>query len=256
MKNTGLLKKQKVCNAFIHSCVFGRLVAVQQFLKDSSIDVNASNDFGQTGLHLAASQSRVKVVGLLLEHSKINVNVENIHTGGTALTDAAWNGRVKVIKLLLAHPEIDLDPIDRGYESPGNALHLAAENNHLQVVKLLLAHPKIKVNHNHKDILSALERVAYTGCVEIMKLLLAHGAAVPNKIYDKFYHENAFFILENWKTHLPKWSRFGRVASYYPKEFNQIAFQWLLVCKRLKPRLVKDLRYLMLEYIAEVWKFN
>ena len=54
-------------------------------------------------------------------------------------------------------------------------------------------------------------------------------------------------LLEN---KLPRWSRFD-TYDLYPRAFNRIAFKWLLCCKRLK--LYKDIRYLILEYIARVW---
>ena len=54
------------------------------------------------------------------------------------------------------------------------------------------------------------------------------------------------------KEKLPEWSL--QTAQEYPEEFNSLARLWLLMVGRLQPQLPKDLRLLVLKYIAREWR--
>ena len=84
----------------------------------------------------------------------------------------------------------------------------------------------------------------------MIEMLLARGARIY-RLYT-YFPPKIEKVVRNWRFYLPRWSRFGS-ARYYPREFNDIAIHWLLVCTRLKVP-PKDLRYLIIEYIAEAWK--
>ncbi len=138
----------------------------------------------------------------------------------------------------------------------GKQLLKATVLGNIEIIKLLLKHKDIIVDVKDYTIgePTALIYAANKGHIEIMKLLLAHGAKVCEKKWGYGYDVN--MILCQWKTYLPKWNRFTITASFYPKEFNKIAIQWLLCVKHLKPKLPEYLGYLMIEYIASMWKQN
>ena len=75
--------------------------------------------------------------------------------------------------------------------------------------------------------------------------------AVLNNEDDKPSDE-AVEVMKNWKRYLPKWTVYNNFKShkYYPVEFKKIAFQWLLVCDKLKV-FPRDIVLHLLGYIAE-----
>ncbi|MCK4518473.1 hypothetical protein KAT92_06855, partial [Candidatus Babeliales bacterium] len=93
--------------------------------------------------------------------------------------------------------------------------------------------------------------------------LISHGANVEETLnsIEHFSLEGIPFhkvskttkIREIWKTHLPSFKRFAVSNKYYPHEFKQWAFHFVLCCTREKT-FCKDLIYLLLEHVAEAWK--
>lgn len=74
----------------------------------------------------------MEVLGLLLEHSGINVNLP-ADDGETALQIACRVGRIEMVKLLLAHRNIDL------LRDPALASACMSDSPRVGVVELLLA---------------------------------------------------------------------------------------------------------------------
>jgi len=80
------------------------------------INVNWTNDYNWTLLHVASYRGRVEVVKLLLAHLAIDVNVKN-DEGQTPLSFGCEKGRVSVVRVRLKDPRVDVT-LD-----PGDALH-------------------------------------------------------------------------------------------------------------------------------------
>ena len=108
------------------------------------------------------------MVKLLLKHSKINVNTEDIFDGDTALIWASFNGHENVVDLLLQNPEIDLN--SKNYLG-NTALIYAARNGYEKLVMLLLRHAKIDVNSKNQYGKNALDYARLYGREEIIELL-------------------------------------------------------------------------------------
>lgn len=70
----------------------------------------------------------------------------------------------------------------------------------------------------------------------------------------KFAHNppsaEATAVMKNWVSYLPDFTRYAKTNKYYPQEFKERAFVFILCCLRSKV-LYKDMIYLLLEYIAK-----
>ncbi len=223
------------------------LNGVRDFLEIETTNINKQNDNGETTLILASWKNNIEIVKLLLEVKTINVNLQDFD-GDSALMCASWNGHIEVVKLLL---NIETINVNLQNNCRDTALILASWNGHIEVVKLLLNIETININLQNCIGSTALIYTSLKDNIEIVELLLAKGATnAVNSNYSNDINE----VLSNWKTYLPKWNRF-KTYRYYPKEFNDIAMLWLLICKR-KNFISKDIKLLMIEYLAESWKLN
>ncbi len=210
-------------------------------------EINLQDSDGNTALILASGRGYIEIVKLLLEHETINVNEKN-NNGYAALIYASRNGNIEIVRLLLDIENINVNLQNKnGY----TALILASWNGHIEVVKLLLNIEIININIQDNTGQTALVIASRKGNIDVVELLLSKGATVPLKNnYSKDINE----VLTNWKIYLPRWNRFD-TYKYYPKEFNDIVMLWLLICKR-KNFVSKDIKLLMIEYLAESWKFE
>ena len=125
------------------------------------------------------------------------------------------------LQLLLL--ESDIDP-NVEYQWGWTPLMIAVRGSKYKMIGLLLGHHLINVNAQDHDGLSALYFAANSNNIDIIKLLLAHGAN-PTEVFDV---ENSFLEitrreLQNWKFHLPEWNHRCSTAKYYPFEFKEIA---------------------------------
>ena len=87
---------------------------------------------------------------------------------------AAWNNQLDVVISLMNHPRIDLNVQDRTFNY--TALHIAAGNNHPVIVSQLLSDDKmdasLKDNNNRTALKIAIDR-EHAECVTILR---QHGA--------------------------------------------------------------------------------
>jgi ankyrin repeat protein len=122
-----------------------------------------------TALIVAASKENNEIVKLLLEHPKINVNIQD-YLERTALIVAASNKNNETVKLLLEHPNINVDIKN----ADGNtALMMAAtEGNTENLMNILRKNADINIQN--KDGNTALILVAPKKNTEIINLLLEH----------------------------------------------------------------------------------
>jgi ankyrin repeat protein len=166
---------------------FGDLAEVKRLVVGCGVNPNIKDKDGNTPLHYAAREGRLKVVELLLEHGA-DPNIQD-KDGWTPLHYAAWKRRLKVVELLLEHGA-DPNIQDKDGETP---LHLAAWDGHLDVVKFLLEHganPNIQENKYGKTPLhyavsrclenkfgrTLLHFTVSRRNVDVARVLLDHGA--------------------------------------------------------------------------------
>lgn len=93
-------------SALIRAAIAGDAGAVESVLGRE--DVNVCGADGWTALHIAARNSSIEIVRLLLSRSTIDVNVKN-KWKSTPLMIAAGSGNHDIVELLLRHPRIQVD---------------------------------------------------------------------------------------------------------------------------------------------------
>lgn len=134
-------------------------------------------------------------------------------------------------------------------------IHKVTRRFDIEELKWLLDVDGIKIDVLDQNHQTALDVAFSRRITDAVKLLLSYGAktyACPPTHWT--WQREMKKMLDNYRTYLPRWNRFN-TATRYNKEFCDIAIAWLLCCKRLNV-FPKDIQYLIVEYIAEVWKLE
>ncbi|OUR94805.1 hypothetical protein A9Q84_16990 [Halobacteriovorax marinus] len=160
----------------------GNIDLVKRFLAKSDIDIN-ENTGGSNALLVASYYGHKEIVRLLLARPEIKVNQRNSFLNASALYYAASEKRLGVLRLLLNHPNVDVNLIDNeGY----SVLAKAAVNNFQAGVKAILQHLKIDINlSNTINIRTAFIHSVISSKVEIVKILLNQPSLDINKVDDQ-----------------------------------------------------------------------
>lgn len=207
------------------------------------------------------SNKKLKEVILLIADPNCNVNwvTRTYLYDWTPLIMASIEGYSGVVKALLKRRDL---LINHQTLYGSTALKIAINRNKTICVKLIVEDPRTEVNLVDEDGYSVLWWAYYYSLTPIMKLLISHGAnvegvtqsvlGVKKKLRSKQSTE-AIEVMNNWKLYLPKFTRYAKSNKYYPSEFKDCAFVFILCCLRTKV-LYKDLIYLLLEYVVESWK--
>ena len=162
----------------VASC-FGKLEIVRLLL-DHGADSNAETRLGLKLLHQVSfgmyeCQDGVRIAELLLTHGA-EVDARN-KDHWTPLHIACQNGKLEVVRLLLDHgAEVNAET-DIG-EKPLHKVSYGkyrSQEDGVRVEELLLEHGA-DVNTRRNDYCTPLHAASYSGNVEIVRLLLDHGA--------------------------------------------------------------------------------
>lgn len=181
---------------------------ISRCLLECGANVEVFDNKHQTPLHIAASDGSLEILEILLEQSderKVNVNISR--DGTTPLHVAASNGHKAIVDFLLQKfPDIELENKDFLHRSnhsthsnlssspPENAiaynssldsskivmitsspLHQAARNGHIDIVKLLVDHgADVDVTDGSNK--TPLHVATFRGHEKVVKLLLLHHA--------------------------------------------------------------------------------
>ncbi len=131
--------------------------------------------YGRTPLHWAAHKGHIKAVKVLLDYDA-DVNV--IDTAcGTSLYYASSQGYEEMVAILLSSGAYVGLTIERGALAGKTPLHGAAEGGHIEIVKVLVAHGA-KINAIDKVGLTPLHFAAENGHKEVVSVLCARGADI------------------------------------------------------------------------------
>ena len=145
--------------------------AARQYIA-AGADLNTSDKYGGTALHLAVWKGQKEAAALLLANGA-NPNIKERALGRTALHYAVQVERKELAALLLAN---GADPNIRDSWSGAAALHYAARSGQKELAALLLANgadPNIQSKPSNR---TALHDAASKGRTDIVELLLAGGA--------------------------------------------------------------------------------
>jgi hypothetical protein len=150
---------------------------IRLFLDSSRIDINARNANGCTALHLAVMEYAYESVFDLAGCNRTDVNAED-KEGWTPLRRAAGHGRESLVKVLLTAPAIAVNAADaKGW----TALRHAAEGRHVKVVQMLLSHPCIRLNPRPGSDWSILQWAFDSNlCDLVPELIRSHRAPGPS----------------------------------------------------------------------------
>ncbi|CAI7678719.1 unnamed protein product [Penicillium pancosmium] len=158
----------------LHTAASDGMLDTVKFLVGKGANVNAASLDQWTPLHNAAEKGQLAVADFLISNGA-NVNVAS-DSWITPLHDAALQGQVEMIELLL-DKGAKLDPLNLEKETP---LYLAIYHDHSEAARLLLERGS-SFTVRTKENKIALEYAISAGRIEISRLLLNKGAG------DHFY---------------------------------------------------------------------
>ncbi|KRB70962.1 ankyrin repeat domain-containing protein [Noviherbaspirillum sp. Root189] len=113
------------------------LVYVEELLKRTDIQVNATNPIGLTPIHAACRQKAPCSVTALLGAPGIDVNLATTNDGRTPLHSACDAHQIEIVEALLKTPDIKIDVKDRENKTP---FDLAFEQGNEKIMTALLKH--------------------------------------------------------------------------------------------------------------------
>ena len=147
----------------------GHTKQVDHALKKGA-NINASDKNGITALMFAIINKHTATALVLLEQPGIKVNMARKDGAHTALSYAVTSNNVNVVKALLKYPKINVNVTDRS----GNTalMDTMVETRDTRIGKALLAHPGININQKNSFKLTALERAAFYGNIDMVNALL------------------------------------------------------------------------------------
>jgi len=122
----------------------------------------------------AAFNSRVEEMkDILRNNPSLNVNWKNEESyARTALFVSCWNGCYSVVSILLAHPDINPNLKEMDGWTPFMTACLSGRTS---CVRLLLQDHRVMVNEPNDKLETPLQRAAYFGRHDVIKLWIASG---------------------------------------------------------------------------------
>jgi len=187
----------------------------------------------------------------LLKCSDLDVNYMVDHNR----TPLIMANAKEVVVSLLKHPRIDVNVCGRLCGHRATALDRALNDDLWWKVALLLKDKRLK-RHGVPP-MCLFCRYTKNRTNNEIKYLAKHGY-YPDYLYRHVPDcpkRHTIPIIVTWITLselLPPW-QFQTTAFYYPPRFTLMAKAFLLCCKR-KRWLCKDIRHLIIHYLAEMWK--
>lgn len=177
-----------------NACSYGHFEVTEMLIKHGA-DVNANDLWAFTPLHEAASKSRLEVCSLLLSegadptqlncHSKSAIDVAptrelqeklSCEYKGHQLLEACKHGDSTKLKKFLASETVNF----KHPYSGDTALHVAINSPYpkrKQIVELLIR-KGVHLNEKNKDFLTPLHLSGDRSHLDLMEMLLRHGAKV------------------------------------------------------------------------------
>lgn len=154
----------------IEAAMNGNTDSIESLVK-SGANINYVDEYGDTALSQAAFQGHIETVKKLISYLTAR------YSKNRALLLASQADHGEIIDILVeAKAEVNVYMED--YHTP---LFQAIGQNKMQAFKRLLAAPGIDLNHEDKDGVIPILLAAYNGHLDMLKLLVLHGADVSIK---------------------------------------------------------------------------
>ena len=149
------------------ACVFGLASILDHLAHRPDYNWNQTNDYGQSGLYLAAALGQRTIVQCLLQHD-VQVNAFG-GKFGYPLHAACFRGDASIVKMLLDHTA---DP--RLGSRSALEYALLADN---EDIALLLLDDRFEIS-NQTEFDTILQQAAETGCTDVVRFLQRKYASV------------------------------------------------------------------------------
>lgn len=178
-----LYSRDDVGNTLFHlACAQGDLKQIEIFLNQENVDLNVINTRGDTPLHTAVSEYRLKVVQALVD-AGADINQQNaygeapIHLAliSKMQDSSVISVRIEILDFLLrygANPNIQTDFKTHTGSTP---LHLAIPFQQLELIKVLIAHDA-SLNMQDKKGNTPLHKSVTLQALTLAQFLLKSGA--------------------------------------------------------------------------------
>ena len=157
----------------LHAAANNGRAASARLLIDAGANINISDKYQQTALHLAAYFGYDDIVDALIKRPDVNLNVRN-KDGNTPLHIAADNGRAASARLLIdAGADINISD-----HKQRTALHMAADLGDDDIVDALIKRPDVNLNVRNENGYTPLHIAAGRGREQSARLLIDAGADI------------------------------------------------------------------------------
>ena len=175
---------------WIHAVINNHINLVK-LLINKGVDINQSDNFGNTALTVVCKNSgSKKIIKTLLKAQKIyDMNINTIYS--IALINASSSNKITAAKLLLeagANPNLIFQDSLIGINRQSTtALIKASENNNIKIMELLIKYKsdinKKNITDEQKDstmihVTNPILKATIEGNIEAVKCLLSHGALI------------------------------------------------------------------------------
>lgn len=140
------------------------------------VDINSCGDDGQTALITAVRNRDIKMINLLIDHCKVNLNtLDKNKYIIPALTHAIMINHFSIVSLLIKK-RADINLGGQGVNRGNTPLMIASWNGNLKLVDLLLKQEGICINQQDSNGFTPLIKAAIRNRLEVVEILLKNGA--------------------------------------------------------------------------------
>ena len=166
----------------LFKCVMSNNVkGVGWLLKHKKVDINATDEYGNTCLHVAVTTHWKTMVEMLLSHLSVeDVNKHN-NKGYTALHNACYNEQYTIAKVLIQSPKVNINQTDANGQTVLTQVVNTYSGIRYILLKLLLDRGDIDVNLVDNEGKTALHHAVYKD-YKIVGLLLCNNKIDVNVV--------------------------------------------------------------------------